>query len=158
MTFIRCTHDHKKNKPISGTLLVWFYVLHLHNICYCFRFLNWSKLQQTGVYLSQMLIFSSEGRRHSSHMQSGNRNWSLWYWSPWAESTWMRWGWVNPNRRLLLQGQSYTGRQHMLNTFWKTPYFDIQISQFSVGKSVTIIIQGSASMKTHVVFLHWLNV
>lgn len=40
---------------------------------------------------------------------------------------------------------------------WKTLCFDIQVSQLSIGKSVSIIIQGRKSPKMHVDFLHWLK-
>lgn len=141
--FIEIASIPQPERAYEWDVTTWLYPLHLYNICYCFRFLNWSKLRQNGVFLSQTMIFSSEGRKHSTNMQSGNRNWSLWYWSPWAASAWtLQSGCVNPNRRLLLQGQSYTGRQHMLNTFEKHYPLIFRSASSPLGRALLLSSKG----------------
>lgn len=78
-----------------------------------------------------------EGRKQSTNVQSSNRNWSLWYGSPWAASAWIqRGGCMNPNRRLQLQGQSYTDKRHVLNTFQMHSALIFRSAHPLLGKSL----------------------
>lgn len=52
------------------------------------------------------------------------------------------WGCVNPNRRLLLQGQSYTGRQHVLNTFEKDYALIFRSASSLLGRVLVLSSKG----------------
>lgn len=64
----------------------------------------------------EMIIFNSQDGNHNANMLSGNRNSILWY-EPHGRHQLVNYhGAVWILTRLLLRGQTYTGRQHMRNT------------------------------------------